>query len=247
MLSRSGIIKAAASLLNKPTSQTISSAFGSSLARKSSNKNSFVNKNQNSLINAIQKRQASGGVNFPDMGDYRREGSAESRRAFTYFVVGAAGVGLASTAKNLVSEFLSTMGASADVLAMANVEVDLSTLAEGQTVIVKWRGKPLFIRHRTAEEIESANDVNMAELRDPETDASRAKNPEYLILLGICTHLGCVPLNGQGEYGGWFCPCHGSHYDISGRIRKGPAPKNLEVPPYVYLDDSKVVIGTSEI
>lgn len=85
-----------------------------------------------------------------------------------------------------------------------------------------------------------------AELRDPETDASRAKNPEYLILLGICTHLGCVPLNGQGEYGGWFCPCHGSHYDISGRIRKGPAPKNLEVPPYVYLDDGKVIIGTNE-
>jgi ubiquinol-cytochrome c reductase iron-sulfur subunit len=85
------------------------------------------------------------------------------------------------------------------------------------------------------------------ELRDPETDSSRAKNPEYLILLGICTHLGCVPLNGQGEYGGWFCPCHGSHYDISGRIRKGPAPKNLEVPPYVYLDDGKVIIGTNEI
>ncbi len=86
-----------------------------------------------------------------------------------------------------------------------------------------------------------------AELRDPETDSSRAKNPEYLILLGICTHLGCVPLNGQGEYGGWFCPCHGSHYDISGRIRKGPAPKNLEVPPYVYVEDTKVLIGTNEV
>lgn len=84
-------------------------------------------------------------------------------------------------------------------------------------------------------------------MRDPETDASRAKNPEYLILLGICTHLGCVPLNGQGEYGGWFCPCHGSHYDISGRIRKGPAPKNLEVPPYVYVEDTKVIIGTNEV
>ena len=106
-----------------------------------------------------------------------------------------------------------------------------------------WRGKPLFIRCRTKDEIAKARDVDINSLKDPEIDADRVKNAKYLVMVGVCTHLGCVPLGQQGEYGGWFCPCHGSHYDTSGRIRKGPAPTNLEVPPYVYLDDTTIKIG----
>lgn len=127
---------------------------------------------------------------------------------------------------------------------MAKVEVDLTTIPEGKNLVVKWRGKPVFIRHRTSEEISEANDVNIAELRHQETDAQRAKKPEWLVMMGVCTHLGCVPIGEAGDYGGWFCPCHGSHYDISGRIRKGPAPLNLEIPEYDFTDnDTKIVIG----
>lgn len=135
------------------------------------------------------------------------------------------------------------MNASADVLALANVEVNLNDVPLGSTVTMKWRGKPLFITHRTDAMIESAEAVPMAELKDPSTDAARVKNKEFLIVLGICTHLGCVPLSGQGKFGGWYCPCHGSHYDTSGRIRQGPAPYNLEVPPYKLLDDGKALVG----
>ncbi|KAF8461406.1 Rieske [2Fe-2S] iron-sulfur domain-containing protein [Kalaharituber pfeilii] len=140
-------------------------------------------------------------------------------------------------------DFLSTMSASADVLAMAKVEVDLSNIPEGKNVIIKWRGKPVFIRHRTPSEIEEANSVKIEALRDPQADADRVKRPEWLIMLGICTHLGCVPIGEAGDYGGWFCPCHGSHYDISGRIRRGPAPLNLEIPEYEFPEDNKLVIG----
>jgi ubiquinol-cytochrome c reductase iron-sulfur subunit len=113
---------------------------------------------------------------------------------------------------------------------------------------VKWRGKPVFIRHRTADEIVRANATDLDDLRDPQIDTARAEKPEYLVLVGVCTHLGCVPLGQKtgevrGDYDGWFCPCHGSHYDTSGRIRKGPAPTNLEVPPYNFLSDSLVRIG----
>jgi ubiquinol-cytochrome c reductase iron-sulfur subunit len=110
-------------------------------------------------------------------------------------------------------------------------------------VTIKWRGKPVFIRHRTQEEIAEANSVSVAELRDPQTDADRVKQPEWLVVLGICTHLGCVPIGEAGDYDGWYCPCHGSHYDISGRIRKGPAPLNLEVPPYEIVDGQRLIVG----
>jgi len=136
------------------------------------------------------------------------------------------------------------MAPSADVLALANIEVDLGTIPEGSTVTVKWRGKPLFIRHRTQAEIETAVATPLDELKDMEKDEQRAKKPEWLVVLGICTHLGCVPLSNQGDYNGWFCPCHGSHYDLSGRIRKGPAPKNLEVPPYSFMSDDKILVGS---
>jgi len=176
--------------------------------------------------------------------DYAGEDSV--KKAFAYFVVGTAGVGGASLAKNSVVGLISSWSASADVLALANVEVDLNTVPEGATVTMKWRGKPLFIKHRTAEEIEIAKNTNLSELVDPQKDEDRVKSPEWLIILGICTHLGCVPLPNSGDYNGWFCPCHGSHYDLSGRIRKGPAPLNLEVPPYTFITPDKVLVGVEE-
>lgn len=134
------------------------------------------------------------------------------------------------------------MTATADVLAMAKVEVNLAAIPLGKNVVVKWQGKPVFIRHRTPHEIQEANSVDMSVLKDPQTDADRVKDPQWLIMLGICTHLGCVPIGEAGDFGGWFCPCHGSHYDISGRIRKGPAPLNLEIPSYEF-EGEKVIVG----
>lgn len=154
------------------------------------------------------------------------------------------------------------MSASADVLAQAKVEIDLAAIPEGKNVrplypqppppqhptnpdqvIIKWRGKPVFIRHRTESEIKEAEDTKWESLRDPQSDSDRVQKPEWLIMLGVCTHLGCVPIGEAGDFGGWFCPCHGSHYDISGRIRKGPAPLNLEIPAYDFPEEGKVVIG----
>ena len=146
----------------------------------------------------------------------------------------------------LLWPFISSMNPSADVLALASTEIDISAIAEGQEIKVVWRGKPVFVRHRTAKNIEEANAVNIAELRDPETDNARVKagKEKWLVMVGVCTHLGCVPIgSGGGDYDGWFCPCHGSHYDSSGRIRKGPAPTNLAIPPYEFLSDTKVKIG----
>ena len=140
------------------------------------------------------------------------------------------------------------MNPDASQKALASIEVDISPVAVGQSITVLWRGKPVFIRHRGAAEIEGAGKVDISGLKDPQKDSERTKKPEWLIMIGICTHLGCVP-NGQksgdvkGDYNGWFCPCHGSHYDTSGRIRKGPAPLNLEVPEYSFLSDTKVKIG----
>jgi ubiquinol-cytochrome c reductase iron-sulfur subunit len=140
------------------------------------------------------------------------------------------------------------MNPAADTLAMSSTEVDLTPVAVGQSITVVWQGKPVFIRHRTEKEIKEAADVNVAELRDPQTDASRVKKAEWLIVVGICTHLGCIPLgqkpsDPRGDYDGWFCPCHGSQYDSSGRIRKGPAPLNLLLPPYVFKTDTSIKIG----
>jgi ubiquinol-cytochrome c reductase iron-sulfur subunit len=166
-----------------------------------------------------------------------------SKRAFAYFVLNGGRFVYASLARLLVLKFVLSMSASKDVLALASLEVDLSSIVPGTTVTVKWRGKPVFIKHRTEEDIELANSVDVASLRDPQEDAARVKNPEWLVVVGVCTHLGCIPLPNAGDFGGWFCPCHGSHYDISGRIRKGPAPFNLEVPTYSFLDENKLLIG----
>jgi len=166
-----------------------------------------------------------------------------SGRTFNYAVIGGARFIGASAARTLVVGFLASMNPAADVLALASIEVDISNLAPGNCMTVKWRGKPVFIRARTDDEIEAARNVSMGELRDPASDEDRVQKPETLVVLGVCTHLGCVPINGAGDFGGWFCPCHGSHYDTSGRIRKGPAPLNLEVPMHEFVDDTKLKIG----
>ena len=144
--------------------------------------------------------------------------------------------------------FLKSMNPAEDTLALGTTEIDISAIEEGQSITVKWRGKPVFIRKRTKDEIAEAKEVNFIDLKDPEQDIDRVKKEEWLVLVGVCTHLGCVPLgqkftDKKGEYNGWYCPCHGSHYDTSGRIRKGPAPKNLPVPPYSFLNDTTIKIG----
>jgi len=164
-----------------------------------------------------------------------------NRRDFLYVATGAMGaVGAGFAAWPLIDQ----MNPDATTLAASSAEVDIANIAEGQIVTVKWRGKPIFISHRTPKEIEAARAVPLSELRDPATDESRVQKPEWLILIGICTHLGCVPLKNDGPYeGGYFCPCHGSVYDASGRIRYGPAPYNLALPPYKFASDTKVTIG----
>jgi len=175
----------------------------------------------------------------------------ESRRDFLVLATTAVGVAGAALA---AWPFIHSMNPAADTLALSSTEVDLAPIAVGQAITAVWRGKPVFVRRRTQEEIDQARTVNLAELRDndvgngPVKDEDRVKKPEWLILIGVCTHLGCVPLgqkpgDPRGDFGGWFCPCHGSHYDTAGRIRKGPAPLNLKVPEYTFLTDTTVRIG----
>ena len=168
------------------------------------------------------------------------EDKKTNRRDFIFtasYALGAVGVG--AVAWPLIDQ----MNPDASVKALASTEVDISGVERGQSITVLWRGKPVFIRRRTDEEIAKAKEVDLKELKHPEKDEDRAKNPEWLVMLGVCTHLGCVPLGDKGEYGGWFCPCHGSHYDTSGRIRKGPAPTNMEVPKYEFLNSNTIKIG----
>ena len=171
--------------------------------------------------------------------------TVQGRRDFIIVATNAMmAVGAAAVAYPLIDQ----MNPAADTLALASIEVDVSAIAEGQAITIKWRGKPVFIRHRTPQEIEMAAATELDDLPDPEADSDRAQRPELLVIEGICTHLGCVPLGQKigevrGDFSGWFCPCHGSHYDTSGRIRKGPAPNNLSVPPYEFVSDSVIRIG----
>ncbi len=166
--------------------------------------------------------------------------TATTRRDFLFLATGAvAAVGAA----NIVWPLIDQMNPAASVKALASIEVDIATVDAGQSIVVTWRGKPVFIRHRTAKEIGEARQVALDDLPDPQTDAERVRRPEWLIMVGVCTHLGCVPLGQAGAFDGWFCPCHGSHYDTSGRIRRGPAPNNLAIPPYEFLSDNRVKIG----
>ena len=162
------------------------------------------------------------------------------RREFLFtasYAVGAVGVGA------VVWPLVDQMNPDASVKALASTEVDVSSVQPGKTITVLWRGKPVFIKRRTEEEIEQARAVKMEDLKDPQKDEDRAKDPEWLVMLGVCTHLGCVPLGDKGEYNGWFCPCHGSHYDTAGRIRKGPAPTNMEIPKYEFVNSNTIRIG----
>lgn len=191
------------------------------------------------------------------------EHAETNRRDFLFIATGAVGaVGAALTAW----PFINQMNPDASVRALASVEVDLAPIAEGQEITIKWRGNPVFIRHRLPSEIEAAKAVSVADLPDPlarnanvgdgdeATDINRvvAGKEQFLVMMGVCTHLGCVPIANEGEFavvegsakhGGWFCPCHGSHYDTAGRIRKGPAPQNLPVPQYAYISDTSIRIG----
>jgi len=176
-----------------------------------------------------------------------------TRRDFLYVATGgfaAVGAGFAAW------PFVAQMNPAANVLALSTTEVDLSPVEKGQAIKVFWQGKVVFVRHRTDEEIAAAKAVPMAELKDKKSenldpkkvslnadDANRVVKPEWLIVIGVCTHLGCIPLAYEGDYKGWFCPCHGSQYDTSGRIRKGPAPENLHVPPYAFKSDTSILIG----
>ena len=184
-------------------------------------------------------------------------GEEPTRRDFIHiFGISIAAVGAAGVVVPLVDQ----MNPDASVLALSTKEVDLSGLAVGQAIKVVWQGKPVFIRHRTAEEIREAEETPLSALKDPQArndnlagkadaeDKNRVVNPSYMVVVGVCTHLGCVPLGtsqgeSRGDFHGWFCPCHGSHYDLAGRIRKGPAPENLLVPPYEFVSDTVIRIG----
>lgn len=166
----------------------------------------------------------------------------QERRDFVVLTASAvAAVGAAACSWPLID----SLNPAADVLALSSIEVDLSNIKPGQTIKVKWRGKPVFITHRTPEQIAEARAVPLSELRDPETDQERVKEgyDQWLVMIAVCTHLGCVPIADKGDYDGYFCPCHGSDYDTAGRIRKGPAPKNLVVPTYRFVDNNKIIIG----
>ncbi len=174
-------------------------------------------------------------------------GGAPSRRHFLYLgtaAMGAAGLGAAAW------PFIDSMNPASDTLALATIEVNIASVQPGQMIVAAWQGKPVFIRRRTPEEIKAAQDVDITTLRDAEADSARVQKPEWLILIGVCTHLGCVPMFdgnalhlGDGGFGGWFCSCHGSQFDTAGRIRKGPAPRNLSVPRYVFLSEAVIKIG----
>jgi len=197
----------------------------------------------NRVFSTNQQLDELGSVDHAYTDDRVDKVAEPERRAFTYLMLSTVRFAYASFARVMVVKFVASMSATADVLAMASAEFEIGEIKEGTTITVKWRGKPVFIRHRTEAEITAEAAVPMAHLRDQEADEERTHKPEWLVVLGICTHLGCVPIGNAGDYNGWFCPCHGSHYDISGRIRKGPAPLNLEIPPYKFVEDTKILIG----
>lgn len=207
----------------------------------------------NPFTGSTSARYSHTDVRVPDFSEYRNEESQDANKSYkdklddrhTYSYISTFGIGLATAygAKAIVRDIVANVAPSADVLAMAKVEVKLSDIPEGKNITIKWRSKPLFIRHRTEAEIDKERSVDLSTLRDPQSDDQRTRKPEWLILLGICTHLGCVPLANQGDFNGYFCPCHGSHYDAAGRIRKGPAPLNLEIPPYEFVGDDLLVVG----
>lgn len=197
-----------------------------------------------------QVKMAHTDLSPPDFTNYRKDSTKdpnrkttpiEKRTNFHYILLGSGFTAGVLTAKGIVHTFVNYMAASASVSAMGQIEINIDEIPEGKSVLFKWRGKPLFIRHRTGDEIAKEQAVNVAELRDPQKDEERVKDPAWLVVIGVCTHLGCVPIANSGDFGGYYCPCHGSHYDASGRIRKGPAPLNLEVPVHEFRANLLVV------
>ncbi|KAJ2954430.1 hypothetical protein O0L34_g2699 [Tuta absoluta] len=193
-------------------------------------------------------------MEYPNFDEYRKSqfvdvrkttwGQGDEKPGITYALGFAGAVAAMYGAKSVVTHYVSYMSAAADVLALASVEVELSGIAPGACSVVKWRGKPLMIKNRTPEEIEVEKATAVSSLRDPESEEARTQKPEWLVIIGICTHLGCVPIANTGDHvGGFYCPCHGSHYDNLGRIRKGPAPTNMIVPPYKFASDTQIIVG----
>lgn len=201
----------------------------------------------------LQVRLAHTDIEPPDFDKYRRKSlrspcartrdSEADRKTFTYLLSVATLASALYATKAECLRYIKFMAASAEVLALAKIEIKLDEIPEGKHATFKWRGKPLFVKHRTPADIERERAVPVASLRDPETDEQRCKDPNWLVVIGVCTHLGCVPINGLGDFGGYYCPCHGSHFDGAGRARKGPAPKNLEVPHYEFVDSHTLVVG----
>jgi len=192
------------------------------------------------LNELLNNRIAEKGRRLAMKGDHSLKPLNPSRRDILMLATSA---GAVTAAGGMAWPLIAQMNPDASARALASTEVDVSTVPEGQIITVKWRGKPVFIRHRTDKEIKDAQAVSLAELPDPESDDRRVQKPQWLVVIGICTHLGCIPTGKEGEYDGWFCPCHGSSYDVSGRIRQGPAPNNLEVPNYTFVSDTKIKIG----
>lgn len=208
-------------------------------------------------INVTSLRHSSTDIKFPDFTQYRHEISQDpeksaaetkdDRRALNSAITYAGGGAITLVVGKEVAQRMVVFKAmAADMKAMASTEINLSEVPIGKTKTFEWRGKPIFVKHRTPEEIERESSVNVSELRHPEEDHIRCKKPEWSVVIGVCTHLGCIPIANSGEFGGYLCPCHGSHYDGSGRIRKGPAPLNLSVPDYVFKGDDTIVVGVTE-
>ncbi|XP_015788261.1 cytochrome b-c1 complex subunit Rieske, mitochondrial [Tetranychus urticae] len=224
---------------------SVSSLSSQSILKKSSAVSLSVN-------GISQIRLAHTDIKVPDFTEVRKKATqdptsrskdtADARRATTYGLASGLALGGALMTKGVVRGLAETWLPSKDVLALAKIEVNLDEIPEGKNLVAKWRGKPVFIRHRTQDEIEKAKKTNLSELRDPQADEERTQDPKWLVVIGVCTHLGCVPISNAGDFGGYYCPCHGSHYDLSGRIRKGPAPANLEVPQY-EINGNVLVVG----
>lgn len=254
VVSNGGVSVAATGKVHKPkvtVPQTAKRILGQSLYQDLLTGPTCISSGVTTSTQIHQRRLAHTDVQWPDFTDYRKDElkdpsvkakeSASSRKSISYIIAAGSSVAAVYSAKAIVQDAVGLLSASADVLALSKIEIKLDSIPEGKSAVFKWRGKPLFVRHRIDSEIATEAKVDVASLRDPEEDSARVKDPKWLIIIGVCTHLGCVPIANAGDFGGYYCPCHGSHYDASGRIRKGPAPQNLEVPPYEFLDNMVVV------